>query len=165
MDEQRRARRWPIVTLLVVIAVMTVLLGTIGWACVSMLAGFNDVLASPGSPHSPQDDFFIYRLSREVVVQQVLAGQIKVGDDNMNGGCLVSLGPDEPFVSWDGNEIIVADIDGKTCVFFYTSRSLGEYVGFLWAPTGTDPRQFRDLTRPGGQVERYDEHWYWVCGP
>lgn len=149
------------------VLVLLVVVAFSGWAWVSCaaLGGLSMVFEDPSSPYSPGEDFYIFRPAREFMVQRVITGAIAVPDLEFNDDKLVTLGPKEPFVSWDGNEIIVAKIDGKTCVFFYTSRSFGEYVGFLWVPTGVDPTRFRDMSEPGGQVKHYEEHWYWVCGP
>jgi hypothetical protein len=69
-----------------------------------------------------------------------------------------------PQVSMGGNEILEEVHDGKTYLFFFTFRGiLDSYAGFLFVPTGGDPRAFSDLNEaPATFITRYSEHWFFA---
>lgn len=112
-------------------------------------------------------DYSLHKTDRADIVARVQDGSLKpdTSAESSGGGVLISLGRDEPKVSKSGNDIIVQkSLSGGYYVFFFTFRGvLDNYSGFLYAPDGADPRQFRDLMDPTLiDLVDYGEDWYWA---
>jgi hypothetical protein len=68
-----------------------------------------------------------------------------------------------PDVSKGGNEIVVEEHGGQRFVFFYTYRGiLSHYSGYLFVPTGADPRSFRDAADRRIAFDRRSANWYFL---
>ncbi|MCZ7662555.1 MAG: hypothetical protein M5U22_06295 [Thermoleophilia bacterium] len=104
-------------------------------------------------------DFRAHRVEREALVARVLSGELAVDDG------LVALGPQEPRLSRGGNEVAVEKVGSGSYVLFFAVRGvLDNYSGYLWVPSGGDPRSFWDLSESEScEIKRYDDHWYWVA--
>ena len=108
-------------------------------------------------------NYSLLRSSRLRIVRQVQEGSLQ--PDKERYSTLIALGPDAPYVSMGGNEIVVERLDGEgPYILFFTERGiLGSFSGFLFVPTGGDPRLFSLLDETGStQIERLEEHWYFV---
>lgn len=103
-----------------------------------------------------------YRSARGEVVRQVQRGDLRpdVGSDSG----VIALPPGSPYVSMGGNEIVIEVHDGQRYVFFFTYRGmLDNYSGFLFVPSGGDPRRFADLGEPTTDIIQQEEHWYFLA--
>jgi hypothetical protein len=109
-------------------------------------------------------DFVVRRHAREHIVQDVSAGKLGPFSGDGQKTRVISLPADAPQVSMGGNEILEEVHDGKTYLFFFTFRGiLDSYAGFLFVPTGGDPRAFGDLNEtPATSITRYSEHWFFA---
>lgn len=110
-----------------------------------------------------QQNFHWHRESRERIVTQVEAGELKPNVSwNKN---LIALGAAAPNVSAGGNDIVVDETDEGTYVLFLTSRGLKHaFTGFLRVPPDGDPRKFFEFEdKPPSQLVRYDKDWYFVA--
>ena len=110
-----------------------------------------------------QQNFRWHRESRERIVTQVEAGELKPNvayDKN-----LIALGDTAPNVSAGGNDIVVDDTDEGAYVLFLTSRGLKHaFTGFLRVPPEGDPKKFFEFeAKPPSQIVRYDKDWYFVA--
>jgi len=104
-------------------------------------------------------DFARHEAAREALVEQVVSGALEPDEHG-----LIALGSQAPLLSRGGNEVVVEEIGGEPYVLFYTYRGAPDgYSGFLWVPSGGDPRRFGDLGEPHSSTVRpYGGHWYWV---
>jgi hypothetical protein len=104
----------------------------------------------------------VYRTDRERIVRQVQDGSLRPNVDY--NGALIALGSSSPNVSKGGNEIVVQERGGQRYVFFYTYRGvLDNYAGFLFVPTGGDPRLFAKAAEPSTLVEQRSANWFFVA--
>ena len=100
--------------------------------------------------------------ARDQVVQQILRGTLQ--PNVAHNRSLVSMGPNAPYVSLGGNEVIVEHHDGRTYVFFFTFRGiLDNYAGFLYVPDGGDPAAFSDLSETlSTEVVKMADNWFYA---
>jgi hypothetical protein len=103
----------------------------------------------------------VHRTDRERVVRQVQEGSLRPNVSYNQS--LIALGNGAPDVSKGGNEIVVEEHDGHWYVFFYTYRGiLDHYSGFLFVPTGGDPRLFADASGRSTVMNTRDANWFFL---
>jgi hypothetical protein len=109
-------------------------------------------------------NFALNKPAREQIVRDILEGRLTPDIVYPTGLGLISLSNSAPHVSNGGNKIETEKHDEKTYVFFFTfSGILSSYAGFLYVPTGGDPRAFSDLNEKNRTtIERYEDHWFFV---
>ena len=104
----------------------------------------------------------VHRADRARIVRQVQEGSLRANVDY--NGSLIALGSGSPNVSKGGNEIVVEEHSGHRYVFFYTYRGvLDSYSGFLFVPTGADPRLFSDAADASTLIEQRDAQWFFLA--
>ena len=105
-------------------------------------------------------NFHIDKAARERVVSGVRSGEFKPNVSYNDS--LIAL-PLAHQVSMGGNEILVQGAPKRPFVFFFTYRGiLDNYSGFLWVPSGQNPRQFLDAAEPGTEIVSYGDNWYFI---
>lgn len=103
----------------------------------------------------------VHRTARERIVRQVQDGSLR---PNVSyNRALIALGDDAPDVSKGGNQIVVEEHDGRRYVLFFTYRGiLSHYSGYLFVPTGADPRSFSDVADRRATLDRRSANWYFL---
>lgn len=138
-----------------------------GWRAASpllvCLAGVACALFVPFTSIWLNANYHLLRHSRIQVVRRVQEGSLRPNVSYNQS--LISLGLLSPPVSTGGNEIVVERHDGQPYVFFFTYRGvLDNFSGYLFVPTGGDPRKFSDLVDTAStQVERVESNWYFAA--
>lgn len=107
-------------------------------------------------------NFHLYESQREDVVQRINSGDLT--PNVMPNFPLIELGPEYSNISKGGNQVVVREIESQNYVMFYTFRGiLDNYSGFLYVPSGGDPRNFEDLhEQDSTQIIKYTDHWYYT---
>lgn len=107
-------------------------------------------------------DFALYKEEREEVVKKVNVGEL-IPNVSHNDS-LINLGDKYPLISMGGNEIVVKEYEGLKYVFFYTFRGiLDNYSGFIYVPSGGDPREYSDLSESNStQIISLGENWFYA---
>jgi hypothetical protein len=104
----------------------------------------------------------LYRTDRERIVRQVEEGSLRPNVSYNRS--LIALGSGAPAVSEGGNEILVEEHNGHSYVFFFTYRGiLSHYSGFLFVPTGADPRLFADAADGSTILEQRNANWFFLA--
>ncbi|KZN48308.1 hypothetical protein [Pseudoalteromonas luteoviolacea] len=107
-------------------------------------------------------DFILNKELRELVVAQVLNGELK--PNVSHNSSLINLGEEHIGLSRGGNDIVVENHEGLTYILFFTFRGLlDNYSGYLYVPSGGLPEKFRDLNEDDTtEIKHIEDNWYLI---
>ncbi|WP_434926070.1 hypothetical protein ACRWQN_10595 [Shewanella sp. HL-SH8] len=107
-------------------------------------------------------DYAINKEKRDVVVTEVLNGQLKPNVDHNSS--LIHLGENYRGLSRGGNDIVIENHESLTYVFFFTFRGIMDnYSGYLYVPEGGSPEKYSDLNETDStEIKHIENNWYLV---
>ncbi|WP_078410506.1 hypothetical protein [Priestia abyssalis] len=106
-------------------------------------------------------DFKMNKSEREEVVSKVENGTFK---PNVSyNSSLIHLPEEYDQLSKGGGEIVVEKNGDSSSILFFTFRGiLDGFSGFVYSPTDQRPSR-NDFDGDFKEIEKLDEHWYWVA--